>query len=156
MSLKKYKKILTSGRWSTKDPKYDQILALLGVYQKLVDESKKSSEISNTSNRDTTKGYTAYIRDLPPWILEDLKDGVGNKNKDVKEYWWCKEHFYGKVQWVGNKPEDHRRRTGTSSRGGGGNKTPSEGDSNKKLTRNKDFKFGLLSMKYQSNVQAFL
>ena len=68
---------------STKYPKDSQILALVGVAQKLADDSNKSSEKSNT-NRDTTKGEPAYIRDLPPLILEELKFGVRNKNKDGK------------------------------------------------------------------------
>ena len=69
MALKKYNKLLTSGRWSAKDPKDAHILALVGVAQNLADKSKKSSEKSNTYNRDTTKGEPAYIRDLPPCIL---------------------------------------------------------------------------------------
>ena len=55
MALKKYNNLLTSGRWSTKDPNDDQILSIVGVSQNLSDDSKKSSEKSNTSNRDTTK-----------------------------------------------------------------------------------------------------
>ena len=55
MSLKKYNNLLTSWRCSNKDPKYDHILALVVVAQKLVDDSKKSSEKSNTYNRDSTK-----------------------------------------------------------------------------------------------------
>ena len=39
--MKKYIKLLTSGRCSTKDPKDAHILALLGVAQKIADESKK-------------------------------------------------------------------------------------------------------------------
>ena len=86
MSLKKYNKLLTSGRCSNKDPKDAQTLDLVGVDQNIVDDSKKSSE---KSNKDPTKGETAYIRDLPPYIPEDPKWGV-KKNKDAKEYWWCK------------------------------------------------------------------
>ena len=55
MALKKYNNLLTSGRWSNKDPKDTQILALVGVAQNLADDSKKSSDKSNTSERDTTK-----------------------------------------------------------------------------------------------------
>ena len=47
--------------------------------QKISDDSKKSSEKSNTSNIDTTKGEPAYIRDLPTWILEEPKGVVGKK-----------------------------------------------------------------------------
>ena len=43
---------------------------LIEVAQKLSDDSKKSSERSNTSKRETTKGEPSYIRDLSPWILE--------------------------------------------------------------------------------------
>ena len=70
--------------WSNKDTKYDQILFLVGVDQNLADDSKKSSEKSNSSNRDSTKVEPAYIRYLPPWILEEPKVGVGNKIKDGK------------------------------------------------------------------------
>ena len=37
MALKKYNNLLTSGKWSTKDPKDAQILDLVGVAQKLSD-----------------------------------------------------------------------------------------------------------------------
>ena len=84
MALNKYNNLLTLGRYSTKDNKDDHILALVGVAQNLAYDPKKSSEKSNTSNRETTKGEPAYIRYSPPWILEDPKDGVGNKNKDGK------------------------------------------------------------------------
>ena len=80
MDLKKCNNLLTSGRWYSKDPKDTQILDLVGVVQKLADDSKKS-EKSNTSIRDTTKGKPAYIVDLPPWMMEYPKDGVGNRNK---------------------------------------------------------------------------
>ena len=55
MSMNKYNKLLTLGRWSNKYPKDYHILALVGVSQNLSDDSKKSSEKSNTSNRETTK-----------------------------------------------------------------------------------------------------
>ena len=41
MYLKNYNNLLTSGRWSTKDPKDSQILALVLVSQKLAYDSKK-------------------------------------------------------------------------------------------------------------------
>ena len=47
MVLKKYSNVLTSGSWSTKYPKDSQILALVGVSQKLMNDSKKISEKSN-------------------------------------------------------------------------------------------------------------
>ena len=78
MALKKYNNLLTSGRWSNKDPKY---LSILGVAQNLVDGSNKSSDKSNTSKTESTKGEIAYIRDPPPWIMEELKVGVGSKTK---------------------------------------------------------------------------
>ena len=56
MALKNYNNLLTSGKWSTKDPKDAQILDLVGGSQKIADDSKKSSEKYNTSNRETTKG----------------------------------------------------------------------------------------------------
>ena len=86
--LKNYNKILTSGRCYTKYTKDSHILNLVGVDQKIAYNSNKSSE---KSNRDPTKGDTSYTRDLPPWVPEYPKGGVGNKNKDRKEYWWCKE-----------------------------------------------------------------
>ena len=79
VDLKKYNNQITSGRWSTKYPKDAQTLALVWVDQKISDDSKKSSEKSNTSNIDTTKGEPAYIRDLPTWILEEPKGVVGKK-----------------------------------------------------------------------------
>ena len=53
MALKKYNNLLTSGRWSTKDPKDAQILDLVGVAQKLSDDLNKSSD---KYNRGSTKG----------------------------------------------------------------------------------------------------
>ena len=44
MALKKYNNLITSGSWSTKDPNDDQILSLVGMSQKISDDSKKSSE----------------------------------------------------------------------------------------------------------------
>ena len=43
MALNKYNNLLTSGRWSTKDTKDNQILALVKMDQKLAGESKKAS-----------------------------------------------------------------------------------------------------------------
>ena len=71
MSLKNYNNLLISGRCFIKDPKYAQILTLVRVVQKLADDSNKSSEKSNTSNRETTKVELSYIRYLLPWMLED-------------------------------------------------------------------------------------
>ena len=70
MSLKKYKNLFTSGKWSYKDPKDAQILALVVLSQKLVDDSKKSSEKTTTSNRESTRGDPAYIIDIAPWMQE--------------------------------------------------------------------------------------
>ena len=47
MDLNKYNNILISGIWSNKDIKDDQILAIVGVAQKLPDDSNKPSEKSN-------------------------------------------------------------------------------------------------------------
>ena len=54
-NLDNYNNIFTSWWLSNKDPKDYQILDLLGVDQKLSDDSKKSYEKSNTSKRETTK-----------------------------------------------------------------------------------------------------
>ena len=81
MALKNYNNPIPSGRWSTNYPKDYQMLSLVVVAQKLLDESKKSSEKSNTYNRETTKEEPAYIRYIPSWILEEPKGVVGNKNK---------------------------------------------------------------------------
>ena len=51
MELNKYNNLLTSGRCTNKDTKEDQILDLVGVGKKLADDSNKSSEKSNRSNR---------------------------------------------------------------------------------------------------------
>ena len=85
-------------------------------------------------------------------MLEDPKFGVGNKTKDGKEYWWCKGHCSGKGQWIRHKTEDHEKRTSTSSSSGGSTNTPSEGDSNNKLTLTKDFRFEFTAIKYQIDV----
>ena len=70
MALKKYNNLLTSGRWSNKYHNDAQILSLVGVAQNLADDSKKSSD---KFNKDPNKGEPAYIRYLPPWVLEDPK-----------------------------------------------------------------------------------
>ena len=69
--LNKYNNPLTSGRWYTKYTKDYNILSLVGATQKLADDSNKSSDKSNTSNRETTNGELFYINDRPPWMLED-------------------------------------------------------------------------------------
>ena len=46
-ALNKYNNFLTSGRWTNKDPNYDQILDLVRVAQKLADDLKKSSDKYN-------------------------------------------------------------------------------------------------------------
>ena len=56
MVLKKYDNPLTSGRWSTKDSKDAQILALVGVAKKLMDDYKKSYKYNRGFNRESTKG----------------------------------------------------------------------------------------------------
>ena len=98
MDLKKYKNLLTSGRWFNKDPKDAQILSLVGVDQNIADNSKKTSEKSNTYNRDSNKAEPAYIRYPSPWILEEPKVKMVNKINDRKEYSLCKEHHSGKCQ----------------------------------------------------------
>ena len=87
MALNNYNNLLNSGRCSTKDPKDSHILALVVLAQNISDDFNKSSDKSNTSNRETTNGVPAYIRDLPPWILGEPKGVMGNKNKYIKEYW---------------------------------------------------------------------
>ena len=62
MVLNNYNNLLASGVWSNKYPEDDQILALVGVAQTLAYDSNK---LSNKSNRESTKGGSAYIRDLP-------------------------------------------------------------------------------------------
>ena len=47
MYPKKYNNLLTSGRWSAKDPKYSQILYLVEVAHKLADDSNNTSDKSN-------------------------------------------------------------------------------------------------------------
>ena len=51
----------------------------------IADDPKKLSDKSNTSNKETTKGGTFYIRYPPPSMLEEPKVRVGNKIKDGKE-----------------------------------------------------------------------
>ena len=85
MDLKNHNNLLTSGRWYNKDPKDGQILSLVGVAQKLANNSNNPSEIPS---RESTKGYPDYIRNLPSWMLEEPKGGVVQKSNDEKEY--CK------------------------------------------------------------------
>ena len=79
MDLKKFNNLLTSGKLYSKDLNDDHILALVGVAQKMADDSNKSSEKSNTSKRDTTKVDTTYIRDIP------TLDAVGSKRWNGKQ-----------------------------------------------------------------------
>ena len=84
MALKNYNNLLASGSFYSKDTKDDQILSIVGLCQNLVYDSNKLSDKSNTSNSYSTKVDPAYIRYLPPWMLEEPKCVVGNKNKDGK------------------------------------------------------------------------
>ena len=43
MDIKKYNNLLTLGRWYTKGPKDANILDLFTVYQKIMEDSKKTS-----------------------------------------------------------------------------------------------------------------
>ena len=81
MDLNKYNNLLTSGRWYIEDPKSAQILALVGVSHNIMDDSKNTSD---KSNRESTKLEPAYIRDLPPLITEDTKEGVGQNTNNGK------------------------------------------------------------------------
>ena len=74
--LKGYNNLRTSVRWYNKDTKDDHIPSLLGMDQKLADDSNKPSDKSNTSNWESTKRDPDYIRNLPPWMLEDPKGEV--------------------------------------------------------------------------------
>ena len=56
ISPKKCNKLLTVGKWSQKYSKDALILVLVAVAQNLADNYKKSSDKSNTSNMDWTKG----------------------------------------------------------------------------------------------------
>ena len=51
--MNKYNNLLTYIRWYTKDPKDAEILALVGVAQKLVDDTKKSSDKPNSYNKES-------------------------------------------------------------------------------------------------------
>ena len=82
MALKKYNNILTWGRWSNKDTKDAQILALVGVAHKLANDSKITSE---DPSRESTKVEPTYIRDIPTWVLEEPKVGVVHKFNNDKE-----------------------------------------------------------------------
>ena len=84
MYLDNYNNLLTTGIYSNKGTKDDQILDLVGATQNLADDSNISSDKSNTSNMESNKGGTYYIKDLPYWILEESKGGVVNKTKDGK------------------------------------------------------------------------
>ena len=73
VELKKYNNLLASGRWSKKDPKDDHILAISGGAQKQAYDSMKSSNKSNTSNRESINEDPYDIRDLSPWMMEERK-----------------------------------------------------------------------------------
>ena len=61
MALKKYNNLLTSGRWTNKGPKDSQILALVGVAQKLAD-----IQINNLINpTHTTRSQLREIHNTP-------------------------------------------------------------------------------------------
>ena len=79
MYLKKYNKIIISGRCYTKDNKDYNIMDIVGMAQNIADESKKESE---KPNKYSPKGEPDYIRDLPPWMIDDPKGGVGNVTKE--------------------------------------------------------------------------
>ena len=79
MALKKNNNLLKLGRFSTKDHKDYHILYIVGVAQKVADESNKPYDKSNTY---PTNRYPADIRDLPPWILEEPKYGVVKKKME--------------------------------------------------------------------------
>ena len=51
-------------------------MSLFGVAHNIAHASRKPYD---KSNRESTKGYTAYIRDLPPCIPEEPKRGVKKK-----------------------------------------------------------------------------
>ena len=87
MALKRYNNLLTSGIWYNKYPKDDKTLDIVVVTQKFSDDSKKLSE---KSNKYSTKGEPAYIRYLPPWMMEEPKGVVGEETKNGKKYWWHK------------------------------------------------------------------
>ena len=91
-----------------------------------------------------------------PGFWKSQKVEWGKKNKDGKEYWWCRGNRAGKGQWVCYKIEDHGNRTGTSPSGRGGTKPTGEVDINKKMNLTKYLKAGILSIKDQSSVQTFL
>ena len=76
MVLNSYNNLLTSGSWSSKDPKDDPTLALFGMSQKIANDPKKSSDKSNS---DPNKVDPDYIRDLLLWMLEYPKFVVVNK-----------------------------------------------------------------------------
>ena len=112
MVLNKYNNILNWVRWSNKYPKNAHIINLVEVDHKLPNDSKKPTE---NPRRESTKGDPAYIRYLPPSIIEETKQGARHKFNYNKEYWWCKEHRKGQGQWVGHIPEGHGNRTKTST-----------------------------------------
>ena len=81
MALNKYNNLLTSERWYTKDTKDAHILSIFWVSQNIIDESKKTLD---NLKRESKNSEPEYIRDIQPWMLEYLKGGVGQKNKDGK------------------------------------------------------------------------
>ena len=115
MALKKYYNILASGRWYNKDHKDDKILSIVGVVQKLADESKKLSERSNTSNMETTKGYPSYIRDILTWIPEGPNGDVAGKKRTEQNNGGARNNLLTKAsgydtrhKTTGSEPAPHQ------------------------------------------------
>ena len=81
MDIKKYNNLITSGRRSKKVPKDSQILALVVMPQKIANDYNTPSLKPSV---ESTKVETAYIRDIPPCMLEETKGGVGHKFNDDK------------------------------------------------------------------------
>ena len=57
----------TSGIWSNKDPKDTHILDLVGVAQKIANDSNNPSK---NKIGGSTKVEPAYIRYLTPWMIK--------------------------------------------------------------------------------------
>ena len=72
MALKKYINRLTYRRWTIKDPKDSQLLVLVGVAEKIMDDNNKSSDKSEGNNKEpiwSTKGEKDYIKDIQYYVF---------------------------------------------------------------------------------------
>ena len=78
MSLKKYNILLVSGIWSTKDPKFAQIMALVRVSDKLIDEKNIYQKVT-TGIPDIHQGRSIIYQGPPILNVGKIQIGLGTR-----------------------------------------------------------------------------